>query len=355
MIKARGITPFATFLVGAVFAAAGFISASGKLGVAKVEAGYRDYDHHATKQNVEYVSIRDFTYQPTPLVIKKGTTVVWINNDRVPHTVTSTDSKFDSGIIPVGGKYAHTFEHKDEFRYYCTLHPFMKGRVIVKDGYYGYDYDYDKHDYSRFDQDKYGYSKYDHGEFDRYKHDYDRYDHGNYSYSKHDYSKHDYSKYGYNKYDYGNYSHSKKVVQKKSVHVPPKKVVVVHKEVVKPEVHRKVIVNKPVHVHPIVKPVHAKPVTKPVHVHPVQQSMHANVNINSDIRKSKDVSVNNWVNIASRQTATSPSAVYRPATHHTYAQPAQHSVRANVDISTKVTDSRNVRVNNSVNINAGMN
>jgi plastocyanin len=79
-------------------------------------------------------------YKPAIINIPRGATVTWTNNDAEMHTVTSgnldaggpTGTLFDSGPLPSGKTYRHTFSDKGIFDYLCTLHPFMKGKVIVK-------------------------------------------------------------------------------------------------------------------------------------------------------------------------------------------------------------------------------
>ena len=78
-------------------------------------------------------------YNPSSLNVAPGTTVRWINNDTVPHTVTEAGTegglsvnKFDSGVFGPGQTYEHTFDQSGTFKYYCTIHPFMSGEVIVK-------------------------------------------------------------------------------------------------------------------------------------------------------------------------------------------------------------------------------
>jgi parallel beta-helix repeat protein len=79
-------------------------------------------------------------YVPDTILIPRGTTVIWINNDDEIHTVTSGNpdvpgsesTLFDSSIISSGRTFGHTFADRGSFDYYCTLHPFMKGRVIVR-------------------------------------------------------------------------------------------------------------------------------------------------------------------------------------------------------------------------------
>ncbi|MGA7977288.1 MAG: N,N-dimethylformamidase beta subunit family domain-containing protein, partial [Nitrososphaeraceae archaeon] len=79
-------------------------------------------------------------FAPAIINITRGTTIIWTNNDNEIHTVTYGDpdsggpkgTLFDSGAIPSGRSFQHTFKDSGNFDYYCTLHPFMTGRVIVK-------------------------------------------------------------------------------------------------------------------------------------------------------------------------------------------------------------------------------
>ncbi len=71
------------------------------------------------------------SYAPLAIEILAGTTVTWTNNDGVVHTVTETESKFDSEFIQAGSDWKFKFENEGEYGYFCTLHPWMKGTVIV--------------------------------------------------------------------------------------------------------------------------------------------------------------------------------------------------------------------------------
>ncbi len=82
--------------------------------------------------------LREFAFQPNPLIIQKGSTVTWNNQDVVTHTVTSghgfsdpqMGKQFDSGLI--GKTYKHIFKKPGEYPYFCQVHPMMQGKVIVK-------------------------------------------------------------------------------------------------------------------------------------------------------------------------------------------------------------------------------
>jgi len=71
------------------------------------------------------------SYAPLAIEISAGTTVTWTNDDAVIHTVTHTENKFDSGFVQGGTDWKFKFENEGEYDYLCTLHPWMKGTVIV--------------------------------------------------------------------------------------------------------------------------------------------------------------------------------------------------------------------------------
>jgi plastocyanin len=79
-------------------------------------------------------------YDPTKADITIGTTVTWTNNDDTYHTVTSGNNPnspsignlFDSSYISPGQTFTYNFTKSGTFDYFCFIHPFMKGQVIVK-------------------------------------------------------------------------------------------------------------------------------------------------------------------------------------------------------------------------------
>jgi plastocyanin len=73
-------------------------------------------------------------YDPDPITIKQGDGVQWTNKDNSPHTVTSKqEGVFDSGIINAGGNWLLNSAEISpaEYEYFCTLHPFMAGKLVV--------------------------------------------------------------------------------------------------------------------------------------------------------------------------------------------------------------------------------
>ena len=79
------------------------------------------------------VEIKGFAFNPGAITVAKGTTVTWTNEDSAPHTVTTTNAPvdFDSGRMSKGDTFSQTFDAAGTYEYYCSIHPNMKGKVIV--------------------------------------------------------------------------------------------------------------------------------------------------------------------------------------------------------------------------------
>ena len=78
------------------------------------------------------VTIDGFEFRPPAATVKAGDDVIWRNADPVPHTATAKDAGLDSGSINAGGTYRFIAKRKGRFDYICTLHPTMKGTLIVE-------------------------------------------------------------------------------------------------------------------------------------------------------------------------------------------------------------------------------
>ena len=87
----------------------------------------------AQKHSTRTVLIQNFHFKPAKITIKRGMKVRWINKDRMTHTATANNGKsFDSGHLSKGESYTHTFKSVGTKKYHCEIHPFMRGRVVVK-------------------------------------------------------------------------------------------------------------------------------------------------------------------------------------------------------------------------------
>ena len=78
------------------------------------------------------VKIANFTFDPPQITVKTGTTVVWTNDDDIPHTVTSTTHAFKSAALDTNDKFTFTFATAGTFPYFCALHPHMTGTIVVE-------------------------------------------------------------------------------------------------------------------------------------------------------------------------------------------------------------------------------
>lgn len=79
------------------------------------------------------VSIMDFFYDPSHLIVNTGDIVAWTNNGEANHTVDSdAGNELNSGIINPGQSYYHIFDSNGTFPYHCSLHPNMTGNISVE-------------------------------------------------------------------------------------------------------------------------------------------------------------------------------------------------------------------------------
>ena len=81
---------------------------------------------------VQKVAIRNFAFAPQLITVAPGTTIVWINEDEDPHTVTANDKSFHSAAMDTDERFSFTFTRPGEFAYFCSLHPHMTGKIVVK-------------------------------------------------------------------------------------------------------------------------------------------------------------------------------------------------------------------------------
>ncbi len=78
------------------------------------------------------VIIEGMRFSPQNLTVRRGDRITWINKDPFPHTVTTTDGKFDSHLIAPDGSWTYVARKTGEYHYVCSLHVTMKGRLTVR-------------------------------------------------------------------------------------------------------------------------------------------------------------------------------------------------------------------------------
>ncbi len=79
------------------------------------------------------IGIKNFAFSPSSTTIKVGTKVTWINNDSVPHTITSDSGNLlNSSQLSPGQSFTFTFTSPGTTNYHCSIHPTMHGKIVVE-------------------------------------------------------------------------------------------------------------------------------------------------------------------------------------------------------------------------------
>lgn len=79
-------------------------------------------------------------FDPESITIMEGTTIAWTNDDSAAHTVTGgsveggPDGSFDSGLFTSANTFEYTFNIEGEYPYFCVVHPWMTGTIVVTKG-----------------------------------------------------------------------------------------------------------------------------------------------------------------------------------------------------------------------------
>ena len=79
------------------------------------------------------IAMADFSFSPKMFIVPAGATVTWINHDKVPHVISSADNQFQrSPLLQPGQAFSNTFATGGTYSYFCSIHPRMTGKIIVK-------------------------------------------------------------------------------------------------------------------------------------------------------------------------------------------------------------------------------
>lgn len=82
------------------------------------------------------VTIKDFAFKPKSMTVSTGAIVRWENMDSSPHRImftdtTGRDTGIESSVLSPSQSFSRKFDAPGTYPYYCTIHPEMKGTVIV--------------------------------------------------------------------------------------------------------------------------------------------------------------------------------------------------------------------------------
>src|SRR5213082_1124606 len=78
------------------------------------------------------VRIKRSGFAPTSITINQDDSVTWTNTDTIDHQVVANGGSFASPILAAGKSWTHTFNRGGTFHYHDSLHPGLRGTVVVR-------------------------------------------------------------------------------------------------------------------------------------------------------------------------------------------------------------------------------
>ncbi len=89
---------------------------------------------HATSLPQRHVvQIKGFAFQPPQITVLPGDTVVWVNQDFVPHFISVAEGKWQSVVLEENQSWELVVKETGSFSYLCVFHPKMIGIVTTHD------------------------------------------------------------------------------------------------------------------------------------------------------------------------------------------------------------------------------
>jgi plastocyanin len=79
------------------------------------------------------VRINGMRFEPANLTIRPGTTVTWVQDSTMPHSISGKSGSLRSNTLNRGQQFSYTFDQTGRFDYVCGLHPSMKGSIVVEE------------------------------------------------------------------------------------------------------------------------------------------------------------------------------------------------------------------------------
>jgi plastocyanin len=104
----------------------------GLLGLISLGTHGRINESRSERNRPHVIIIQGFQFQPGTDTVRVGESVMWKNQDIVPHTATSDARRFDSKTIEAKGSWSLVAKKKGRLSYHCTFHPTMKGVVVIR-------------------------------------------------------------------------------------------------------------------------------------------------------------------------------------------------------------------------------
>lgn len=86
----------------------------------------------ASASGAKTVDIVSFAFHPGTLRVRKGAKVVFSNTSGIAHTASGRRGAFEAGVIKPGHSVGVRFRRRGVFSYFCRIHPFMHGKIVVR-------------------------------------------------------------------------------------------------------------------------------------------------------------------------------------------------------------------------------
>lgn len=126
---------FAIIIIGGIAAFAVLSLGTARKDSADMPMNKSVSSSNAMKPAENEVVIADYKFNPSPIKVKAGTTVTWINTDIARHNIVSDSGTSadvpSSALLDKGARYSFTFTAAGTYKYHCEPHPYMKGSVEV--------------------------------------------------------------------------------------------------------------------------------------------------------------------------------------------------------------------------------
>ena len=94
-------------------------------------ACYKSNNDYNNGVNAYTVKMQNSAFTPGTLTITLNSTVTWMNDDNIVHSVTTSDGSLNSGDIAVGSSYSKTFSTAGTINYYDSHNNNMTGVIVV--------------------------------------------------------------------------------------------------------------------------------------------------------------------------------------------------------------------------------
>ena len=86
----------------------------------------------ASGHRPQAIAIAGFRFTPAELTVSVGDTVVWTNDDALPHTASADSGAWSSPELRRGERYRFVPTRAGRFPYHCSAHPVMRATLVVR-------------------------------------------------------------------------------------------------------------------------------------------------------------------------------------------------------------------------------